>query len=405
MPNLRIYQRQCGGIKILAFFRDFQLAKIKLDLRDAVPFDVFLRKQAKPRSLNWRSMKFASAIFLFIGLLGCKSMPSKELGKRSCVTLDSDKTLYTAESFSLALNASVREAAKDEGNRDLLGDFFPKSQLDGFLEGEFTHLFQTELENCGLNETIIRAGKKEPAELSVMRGPNSKIWGGSVMWQGHLFPQFTFEARTASYGIPEDFKRKEWQSAEAILRGTAWFEWTKGSFQFHPSGANKKILELLEGTSRDLVLFRGAGADSTQGETIRSFRNESTMFGKDPLLVLQGVFFTTSEADAKKWANPYLSSLPASPINLLELAVHDQPSLFVNFNRKNLDIAILINSKNPKTLDLLSTLTVQCTVMEPHEGANERLLEEAPAEETSPGETPFGESQPLAAQNGIPFCP
>jgi hypothetical protein len=74
------------------------------------------------------------------------------------------------------------------------------------------------------------------------------------------------------------------------------------------------------------------------------------MFGKDPFLVLQGIFFTTSEADAKKWANPFLSSLSTSPMTLLELDAHDKPSIYVNFNRKNLDIAILINSKNQKTL-------------------------------------------------------
>jgi len=382
-------------LKTLSTFTDFNLARIRLHLAHSAPMNSILLRLAKLRHLSGRPMKLVLSFFTLISLLSCKSLPSKEMGKRVCTDPDSKKILYTAEAFSLALNVAVRNAAKVDGNRDLLSDFFPNTQIDSFLKGEFADLFQTELENCGLSEIIARAGKTEVAELNVMRGPNSKILGGSVIFQGHIFPQFTFEARTAAYGIPEEFKRKEWQSAEAVLKGTAWFEWRKGSFQFHSTGANRKILELLEGNSKDLVLFRGAGAESTHGDTITSFRNESTMFGKDPFLVLQGIFFTTSEADAKKWANPFLSSLSTSPMTLLELDAHDKPSIYVNYNRKNLDIAIFINSKNQKTLDLLSTLTVKCTVIDNQE---EKQL-------NPDGELAAEEATPLINKDGIGLCP
>lgn len=307
-------------------------------------------------------MKIVFLLFCGLWLHACKSSLSKEFSSKECSTSKPDGSPYSAKTFSASLEESVKLAAKEEENLDLLADFFPKTQIENFINSEIPHLLYSEIETCGLNESIAQAAKGNIAELSVMRAPNSKVWGGAVLFHGHIFPQLTFEARTTSFGVPAEFQRKLWQSAKDFAQGTAWFEWKEGSFQFHRNGSGKKVLEYLQGQSQTLELFRGSGADSSNGERIMSFRNESTMFGKDPNLVLQGVFFTTLESEARKWANPNLSSITTTPNKLLELATSDAPSVFMDFNRKNLDIAIMMNSKNPDTLDLLSTLTLKCSV-------------------------------------------
>ncbi len=307
-------------------------------------------------------MKVAFLLFCGMGLYACKSTLSKEFTNKECSTAKPDASPYSAKIFSAALEESVKIAAVNEENLDLLADFFPRAQIDSFLKGEVPHLLYSEIESCALNESIAQAAKGNIAELSLMRAPNSKAWGGSVLFHGDVFPQLTFEARTTSFGVPAEFQRKLWLSAKDAAQGTAWFEWREGTFKFHRNGSTRKVLEHLQAQSQSLELFRGAGADSSNGERIMSFRNESTMFGKDPNLVLQGVFFTTSESEARRWANPNLSSISTTPNRLLELASSDSPGVFLDFNRKNLDVAIMMNSKNPDTLDLLSTLTLKCSV-------------------------------------------
>jgi len=331
-------------------------------------------------------MKTVFLSILVLGISACKSLSSRELGDRVCLNSSSQEGPYSAKTFSAALEASVRLAAKVEENLDLLADFFPRSELAGFLRGEIPHILHSEQENCGLAETLLRASKGKMAELSVMRATNSKVWGGSVLYNGHVFPQLTFEARTSSMDIPEDFKRKPWQSAEDFSQGTAWFEWKDNSFYFHKNGAHKMVLEHLAATTQDIELFRGSGADSSSGDKIMSFRNESTMFGRDPHLVLQGVFFTTSESEARKWANPNLSMISTTPLKLLELAKSETPSVFLDFNRNNLDIAILINSKNQFALDILSTLSLKCSVSLHTADSFQKHREIEPT--VSPSETP-----------------
>ncbi len=307
-------------------------------------------------------MKLAFLFFCALWLHACKSSVSRELSTKECATAEPDASPYSAKTFSAAFEESIKIAARDEENLDLIADFFPLSQIAGFIRGEIPHLLYSEMESCALNESLAQSAKGNIAELSVMRAPNSKVWGGAVLFQGDIFPQLTFEARTTSFGVPAEFARKPWQSTKDFALGTAWFEWKQGSFEFHRNGASRKILERLKDRSQSLELFRGSGADSSNGERIMSFRNESTMFGKDPNLVLQGVFFTTLESEARKWANPNLSSITTTPIKLLELASSEVPSIFLDFNRKNIDIAVLMNSKNPNTLELLSTLTLKCSV-------------------------------------------
>jgi hypothetical protein len=277
---------------------------------------------------------------------------------------------YTPVVFKDAIQAGFHRAIQDSSHSDLLKDFLSDEHLNALSRDEVVRISFLETDPCALTLHINQASKGEVVELISLVGPNSRQWGGLILFGEDLFSQSNFEARTDQFAMPAEFKRNEFKDPLELSRGAAWFKWTGNSFEFQKSGASRRILEILARKNTNFRLLRGAGADSSDQEGILTFKNEQTMFGKYPFSSYQGIFFHISEEEAKKYANPIIAEINASIEDLISLTNSEVPSIFVGFSKRNVDIAIIRNAKNPLTIDLLSTLRPYCSV----EAASDRLM-------------------------------
>ena len=312
-------------------------------------------------------MKFMVSIFFVLLISACKSSVDKADVLNSQVEAPCKMGLaqgapYSPKAFKEAIDSGLENAIKDPGNIDLLRDFLSNDHLNSLAQGEVPAIPYFETDPCAVTLQISQAAKGEVVELVSLVGPNSRQWGGLILFGEDLFSESNFEARTNQFAIPAEFKRNEFKDPLDFSKGSAWFKWTGHTFEFQKAGASRRILEILARTSPNLRLLRGAGLDSSSGEVILSFKNESTMFGKDPFSPYQGIFFHVVEKEAKKYANPLIAEIVASVEDLISLSSSEEASIFVGFSHGNIDVAILRNTRNPKTLALLSSLKPYCTV-------------------------------------------
>jgi len=279
-----------------------------------------------------------------------------------CASRVDSNAVYSPTTLTQELEKSIRLAAKNDGAIDLLADFFPRVQIVKFLSSKDATLLDYEKKACSTVEAINKSTLGLVGNFAFQTGPNLRTWGGAVIYGNDVFPQGQFESRSDQFAIPQEFSRPIFQQATDFTKGSAWFEWRDGGFIFHEQGGSERILAILGRKQKELTIYRGAGLDTSHTQGLLSFRQDSSAFGKDPFDILQGIFFTDSIASAKKWANPYVAALTVPLEKLVQLAQSRHPSLWIGFSHGNIDIAVIRNTKNPETLEILSSAKKFCRI-------------------------------------------